>query len=139
MIHDVPTSTGNEAIEASAQSLVQSGERVLGVIPAGTLQQSTMRRMLLPYLYFSFRTPLRAIVITDRRILVATRGLYRRSTLRRLVSEHALSTPIEGSFSDGNAVVASEYRVRGLGRGRLYIQEHDVPTLNNLTRPRTDS
>jgi hypothetical protein len=130
----VPAAEGDDKLTASARSLTKSGEQIKAVFPASGLQPSTLRRLgPLPHLYFSFRTPLRAIVITDRRILVTTRGLYRRTTLRRLLSEHPLS-PLNGSFKEGNAIVGSEYRVDGLGR-RLYIEEHEVPTLNRLTRP----
>jgi hypothetical protein len=131
MIRRVAEVIGSEKLAVSAKRQLRQDERVVGAIPASTLSalQRAMSRRILPLaLYQQVKTPLRAIVATDQRVIVMRRGVAGFAPRRagRIVSERAKSCPL-----DGELLSSGDLKVTTLGKA-LYLRGQNVADLNRL-------
>jgi hypothetical protein len=136
---------GNPKLAVSASKLLRQGEKVKGAVPATETKASTrvlsripfLRIVLLPLsIYRLFKTPLRAIVWTDQRLVIMTRANLLNLTgrkVRKIVSEVAKNQRLEGGQTSSGA-----YEVRSLGRP-LYVRERYVGDLLRLENERSKS
>lgn len=114
-----------DSLATSAGGLVRQGERVRGVVPARSRPAPRGKSNWVDLIW----TPFRVIIVTDQRILVATRSFYHPTRVLKVVSEHPLSTDVEGDFSMDN----DNYVIRSLGK-RLLVPANYVAQLNNLVK-----
>jgi hypothetical protein len=102
--------------------------RVLSGIPF-------VRIVLFPlHIYRLFKTPLRAIIWTDQRLVVMTRGNLLNFTgrsVRKIVREAAMDQRLEGGESSSGM-----YEIRSLGRP-LYVQDRYVGDVLRLDYQRS--
>ena len=134
---------GNQRLAESATKLLRQGERVRGAIPATETKMSTrvlsgipfVRIVLFPlHIYRLFKTPLRAIVWTDQRLVVMTRGNLLNLTgrgIRKIVSEIAKDQRLVGGQTSSGM-----YEIRSLDRP-LYVRERYVTDLLRLENQRS--
>lgn len=127
---DVADVIGSEKLAASAQPVLAQGERVIGAIPA-IVSSPGLRvaaRLVRPIeIYQLVKPPFRAIVATDRRVLVVRRSRFRR-LVSGIASEHPASIRL-----DGEALPSGEYKVTALGKPLYVFSRHvgDLLRLNN--------
>jgi hypothetical protein len=133
---------GNQKLAASAGKLLRQGESVKGAVPATQTKSSTrvvsaipfLRIVLLPlHIYRLFKTPLRAIVFTDQRLVVMTRGNLLNFTgrgIRKIVSE----VP-KGQRLDGGQLPSGDYEIKSLEQP-LYVRARYVTDLLRLENQR---
>lgn len=133
---------GSQRLGKSATKLLGPGEQVVGAIPATETKVSTtvlskmpfVRIALLPlHIYRLFKTPLRAIVWTDQRLVVMTRGNLLNVTgrgVRRISTEVAKDQRLEGGLA-----TSGMYEIRSLARP-LYVKDRYVGDLLRLESQR---
>ncbi len=119
---------GHQKLAKSAEPLLRQGERVQGAIPATASGRAMRALRRIPYvrllvlpvsLVHLVKTPLRAIVWTDQRLLVMTRGMgFGRHKVRKVVTEHPRAQPVDGDLNMG------EYKVTSLGKPLYVAQRH---------------
>lgn len=119
-------------LKESAAALVERGEALQIVVPAWTINPAIgtippLRRLF--ELTWLVRRPQRAVIFTDKRILLCRRGLFKGSTVTGVGSTHPRDTKIE--FGHGEYM-----KSKSLGR-RLFFREDDTGELlraENLRR-----
>lgn len=119
--------TVTEALAESAKSLMKPGETVEVTLRASTMDRvgtARARRRYLPFL----PSPLRAIVLTNERVIIALRGNWKNWIVTSVEGDYSLRPAADGSFVDD-----SQYVVNSFG-GPLNIYAEDVTTLNNALR-----
>jgi hypothetical protein len=134
---------GNQKLADSATKLLRQGERVVGAVPATESRMSTrvisripfVRLVLLPlHIYRLFKTPLRAIIWTDQRVVVMTRAnllSFRGVKVRKIASEVPRGQKLEGGLAS-----SGEYEIRSLDRP-LFIRDRYVGDLLRLESQRS--
>lgn len=130
---------GDRKLAVSAQKLLASGERVQGAVPA-TIVSVTARiveqipivsLLFVPvHVLRVFKTPLRAIVWTDQRLVVMTRGVagFAGAKAGRVLSDHPVDQRLDGEMAGGS------YTVKGIGARHLHVQERYLSDLLRLER-----
>ncbi len=101
-----------DTIRANAQHVLEPGEVIQAVIPAQTTSQWFA---LLSYWIIIFSNAYRAIIVTDRRILVCRSGRFRMTPVKDVLHQVPRSTPI-------GPPTGLWYRCDRLGE-RLYINK----------------